>query len=197
MLLLPGQPRPLPAGLGVRAQPLARKRARLPALRARGRRACRRHRRVGHRLHGARARPCRRADVPRAARRPPAPAGAARRSLARLRRPPTPGTARSRPTSSPRRAPTPCCSATSTAASIEGIACYPGSPEPLTAGERGVHAIRSSSWTRRASSRALEPIARMSFEELEVDVSGAGSAAELEAPTRAPRSPRTATRAAR
>jgi exonuclease SbcD len=63
---------------------------------------------------------------------------------------------------------------------IDGIACYPGSPEPLTAGERGVHAVQILELDESGIHRALEPIARMSFEELEIDVSGAASAAELE-----------------
>ena len=64
---------------------------------------------------------------------------------------------------------------------IEGIACYPGSPEPLTAGERGVHAVHLIEIDETGIHRALEPFARLSFEELESDVSGARSAAELEA----------------
>ena len=64
--------------------------------------------------------------------------------------------------------------------SIDGIACYPGSPEPLTAGERGIHAIDIVELDDTGIRQRLEPIARMSFEEIEVDVSGAGSAAELE-----------------
>jgi exonuclease SbcD len=64
---------------------------------------------------------------------------------------------------------------------IEGVACYPGSPEPLTAGERGAHAVQILELDETGIHRALEPIARLSFEELEVDVSGAASATELEA----------------
>jgi exonuclease SbcD len=64
---------------------------------------------------------------------------------------------------------------------IDGIACYPGSPEPLTAGERGVHAVQILELDETGIQRALEPIARLSFEELEVDVNGARSASELEA----------------
>jgi exonuclease SbcD len=63
---------------------------------------------------------------------------------------------------------------------IDGIACYPGSPEPLTAGERGMHAVQILELDETGIHRALEPIARLSFEELELDVSGASSAAELE-----------------
>jgi DNA repair protein SbcD/Mre11 len=63
---------------------------------------------------------------------------------------------------------------------IDGIACYPGSPEPLTAGERGMHAVQILELEESGIHRALEPIARLSFEELEIDVSGAASAAELE-----------------
>lgn len=66
------------------------------------------------------------------------------------------------------------------AGSIDGIACYPGSPEPLTAGERGVHAVHILEIDETGIHGALEPIARLSFEELEVDVTGASSAAELE-----------------
>jgi hypothetical protein len=51
----------------------------------------------------------------------------------------------------------------------------------LTAGERGVHAVQILELDGSGIQRALEPIARMSFEELELDVSGASSAAELEA----------------
>jgi DNA repair exonuclease SbcCD nuclease subunit len=72
----------------------------------------------------------------------------------------------------------------------DGIACYPGSPEPLTAGERGVHAVQILELDESGIHRALEPIARMSFEELELDVSGASSAAELEARLRAEIAPR-------
>jgi exonuclease SbcD len=61
-----------------------------------------------------------------------------------------------------------------------GIACYPGSPEPLTAGERGIHGIQILEIDETGIHRALEPIARLSFEEIEVDVTGAASAAELE-----------------
>ena len=63
---------------------------------------------------------------------------------------------------------------------IEGIACYPGSPEPLTAGERGLHAVQILELDESGIHRALEPIARLSFEELEIDVSGASSGAEIE-----------------
>jgi DNA repair protein SbcD/Mre11 len=61
-----------------------------------------------------------------------------------------------------------------------GIACYPGSPEPLTAGERGLHAIQLLELDADGVRGRLEPVARTSFEELEVDVSGAGSSVELE-----------------
>jgi DNA repair protein SbcD/Mre11 len=63
---------------------------------------------------------------------------------------------------------------------IEGVACYPGSPEPLTAGERGMHAVQILELDESGIHRALEPIARLSFEELEIDISGTASAAELE-----------------
>jgi exonuclease SbcD len=64
--------------------------------------------------------------------------------------------------------------------SIDGIACYPGSPEPLNAGERGIHAVQILELDGSGIHRALEPIAHMSFEEIEVDVTGSSSAAELE-----------------
>jgi exonuclease SbcD len=64
---------------------------------------------------------------------------------------------------------------------VHGIGCYPGSPEPLTAGERGVHAVQLIELGEDGVRGVLEPIARTSFEQLDVDATGAGSAAELEA----------------
>jgi exonuclease SbcD len=64
--------------------------------------------------------------------------------------------------------------------SSDAIACYPGSPEPLNAGERGIHAVQLLELDEAGIHRSLEPIARMSFDELDVDVTGASSAAELE-----------------
>jgi DNA repair protein SbcD/Mre11 len=66
------------------------------------------------------------------------------------------------------------------AGGVHGIACYPGSPEPLTAGERGLHAIQLLEVDADGVRGVLEPIARTSFDELDVDVSGSSSATELE-----------------
>jgi DNA repair exonuclease SbcCD nuclease subunit len=61
-----------------------------------------------------------------------------------------------------------------------GVACYPGSPEPLSAGERGLHAVQLVEISAEGIERRLEPIARTSFDERTLDVTGVGSATELE-----------------
>jgi exonuclease SbcD len=61
-----------------------------------------------------------------------------------------------------------------------GVACYPGSPEPLSAGERGLHGVQLLEVGEEGLRRTLEPIARTSFEERTLDVTGAGSATEIE-----------------
>ena len=61
-----------------------------------------------------------------------------------------------------------------------GRATYPGSPEPLTWGERGTHAVNRLTLEDGRATPELIPVNRMSFDELTVDVTGAQDSAELE-----------------
>jgi DNA repair protein SbcD/Mre11 len=73
---------------------------------------------------------------------------------------------------------------------IVGNACYPGSPEPLTWGERGVHAVNVLRVDGPQVQAELRPVNRLSFEELRLDVAGADSASAVEERARAALAPR-------
>jgi DNA repair exonuclease SbcCD nuclease subunit len=64
-------------------------------------------------------------------------------------------------------------------------ACYPGSPEPLGWGERGLHAVNRLGVGEGRVASELQPINRLSFEERELDVTGFASSAEVEQSLRA------------
>ena len=59
-------------------------------------------------------------------------------------------------------------------------ATYPGSPEPLTWGERGTHAVNRLVVEGGQAIPTLVPVNRTSFQERTVDVTGARDSAELE-----------------
>jgi DNA repair exonuclease SbcCD nuclease subunit len=63
-------------------------------------------------------------------------------------------------------------------------ATYPGSPEPLTWGERGTHAVNRVVVDEGKVTTELVPINETSFAEIEVDVSGAGDSGEIESVVR-------------
>jgi len=64
---------------------------------------------------------------------------------------------------------------------VSGRACYPGSPEPLTWGEReGMHGVNRVHACADGVRHDLTMVNRLRFSELELDVTGAGSGAEVE-----------------
>ena len=64
---------------------------------------------------------------------------------------------------------------------VSGRACYPGSPEPLTWGERlGMHGVNRVHVSPEGVRHDLTAVNRLRFSEVEVDVAGAGSGAEVE-----------------
>ena len=64
-------------------------------------------------------------------------------------------------------------------------ACYPGSPEPLTWGERGAHAVALVQVKGSEVRAELREVNALSFAQLEIDVTGAASGAEVEERLRA------------
>ena len=73
---------------------------------------------------------------------------------------------------------------------ISGRACYPGSPEPLTWGERGVHAVDRLRLVAGVPQPELVAVNRLSFEEIDVVVTGAASSLDVETRVREALAPR-------
>lgn len=65
-------------------------------------------------------------------------------------------------------------------AGIHDSVCYPGSPEPLTWGETGEHAVNVLTVDASGAHPDLHPINRLSFDSLELDVTGATSSTDVE-----------------
>ena len=63
---------------------------------------------------------------------------------------------------------------------VRGNACYPGSPEPFNWGERGLHGVNLLTIDAADVRSDLRPINKLSFDELELDVTGATSGAVVE-----------------
>jgi DNA repair exonuclease SbcCD nuclease subunit len=63
---------------------------------------------------------------------------------------------------------------------VRGNACYPGSVEPLTWAETGTHAVNVLTVSTTAVEAKLQPINRLFFEEVRLDVTGATSSIDVE-----------------